>query len=272
MIKKAIKRNLNQIFAITEKNIKFNLRFKFNLIISFITPIITIIMPLILMGEIFHFKDKYGVWTSTNFIIYQFIAYNIILLKRLITDIPLAFLREKYWETLPALIIAPFRRINLVFGTFFSNLILISIPFIIFNILSYIIYPILPLTLLFILGLYFLIALIFSGIGIIVGVFAISKEDFVGILNFLISFLFWFSSLSYPFYLFPVYIRNVMILNPFYYIFDILRLSFIENNVALSITSHPFSFLIITSGAILVPLIAVYIFNKVYKKYGIVGY
>ena len=272
MIKKAIKRNIIQIFAIAEKNIKFKLRFKFNLIISYINPVISIIVPLILMGHIFNFQDSVGPWSERNFIIYQFMAYNITLLRMMIMELPKQFRQEKYWETLPALIIAPFRRINLIFGIFLSNLILISLPFIIFGILSYIIYPILPLTILFVFGLYFFIALIFTGIGIIVGGFAISKEGFLGIINFIITFIFWFSCLSFPFYIYPEYIRNVMILNPLYYIFDILRLSWIENNVILTITSHPFSFLIITSGAILFPLIGIYIFNKIYKKYGIVGY
>ncbi len=271
-MKKAIKRNINQIFAITEKNIKFKLRFKFNLIISYITPIMGIIMPLILMGQLFNFKTKYGPWSAENFIIYQFVAYNITLLRSIITIYPKLFAQEKYWETLPALIIAPFKRINLVFGIFFSNLIIISVPFIIFIILSYIIYPIHFLTLLFVLGLFFLIAAIFSGMGIIIGVIAISKEGYLGIINFLVTFIFWFSCLSFPFYIYPEYIRNVMALNPLYYILDILRLSWIENNVILTITSHFFSFLIIILGAILFPLIGVYIFNKIYKKYGIVGY
>ncbi len=272
MIIKEIKKNIIHIIAITEKNLKFKLRFKFNLIISYIYPVIGIIMPLILMGEIFNFKKKFGPWSTDNFIIYQFIAYNLILLKSMISEFPGLFSKEKYWETLPALIIAPFRRINLVFGIFFSSLIMISVPFIFFFILSYIILPIHFLTILFIIALYFFIALIFSGIGIVIGVITISKEGYTGIINFIITFFFWFSCLSFPFYIYPEYIRNVTIYNPLYYIFDILRLSWIENNVILTITSHSLSFLIITLGAILLPLIGVYIFNKIYRKYGIVGY
>ena len=268
---KAIRKNMSQIFAITEKNIKFSLRFKFNLVISFITPIISIIMPLILMGQLFNFNNRFGPWSASNFIVYQFTAYNISLFKRIITDFPKLFAQEKYWETLPALIIAPFNRMNLVFGIFLSNLILISLPFIIFTIISYMMFPIHPLTLLLIIGLYFLIALIFSGLGIIIGVIAISKEGFLGITNFLITFVFWFSCVSYPFEIFPELIQNLVKINPLYYIFDILRLSWIENDIAFSIISHPSNFILITLGAILLPLIGVYIFNKIYRKYGIVG-
>ena len=82
---KSIKWNFIQILAITEKNIKFCLNFKFNLKITYIIPLIGIVMPLILMGQIFIFEKKFGPWDDDNFIIYQFIAYNISLLRLMIT-------------------------------------------------------------------------------------------------------------------------------------------------------------------------------------------
>ncbi len=272
MNKKSIRRNIVQIFAITEKDVKISLRFKFNLILSYITPVFTIFMPLIIMGRIFDYRGDVGPWSPTNFAIYVYMAYNITLLKSLISKFPSSLRREKYWETLPALIIAPFRRINLVFGIFFSSLIITSLPFVIFNILCYTISPISPLTFLYILSMYLCISLIFSGIGIIFGVIAVSKEGYNGILKFILNLFFWFSCLSYPFYMYPEFIRKVLVLNPFYYMFEILRLSWIENNVILSISSHIFSFIIVLSGAIIVPAIGIYVFNKVYRKYGIVGY
>ncbi len=272
MMKKAIKRNVIQIFAIAERNVKIKLRFKLNLAISYITPMMGVILPFIIMGKLFNYNDHFGPWTSANILIFQFMAYNINLLRNNISAFPRVFYQEKYWQTLPALIIAPFRRINILFGIFFTNLILISIPFGFFFIMCYFIYPVLPLTFLFILSLYLFIALIFSGIGIIIGVLAISKEGFTGIINFILSLFFWFSCLSYPFYVFPEVIQNIVALNPLYHIFDILRVSWVENNIILTIESHLFSFLIIVLGAVFIPLIGVIIFNKIYRKYGIVGY
>ncbi|KKK95582.1 hypothetical protein LCGC14_2671360, partial [marine sediment metagenome] len=97
-------------------------------------------------------------------------------------------------------------------------------------------------------------------------------EGFIGFLKFILALIFWFSCLSFPFYIFPESLRNIITLNPLFHIFEALRLSWIENNVLLSITSHPFSFLTIILGAIFLPLIGAIIFNKIYKKYGIVGY
>ena len=180
-----IKENLSQILALTEKNIKLRLRYKLGLIISYITYLVSIFTPLIVMGNLFQFRTDIGPWTSNNFLLYQFIAYNIMLLSGITEIFPGQFRNEKYWKTLPALIIGPFNRFNLLFGIFFSHVIMISIPFTVFLILSYIIYPISVFTLIVVLLIFFIIALVFSGIGLIMGVFAISNENIWNLLKFI---------------------------------------------------------------------------------------
>jgi len=269
---KLLKDNISQIIALTEKNLKLHLRFKSNVIISFITPLITILMPIIILQQFFNFNENFGYWNKKNFLLFQFLAYNIILLQTIINEYPTQLMNEKYWQTLPALIIGPFNRFNLLFGIFFSRLILISIPFTMFFVLSYIFYPISFLTVLFILFILLLIALMFSGIGLIVGIIAISKEGMLRLLNFSISLVIFTSCLSYPFEIFPPEIQSIINLNPLYYIFDFLRLGWIEDDAIISINSHTYNFLLLLSGAIIIPIIGVYLFNLIYKKYGIVGY
>ena len=109
-------------------------------------------------------------------------------------------------------------------------------------------------------------------LGIIIGIFAISKENYWHLLEFGLIIVFWFSCISYPFELFPELIQNVINLNPLYYIFDFLRLVWIEDNIGQSILLHPHNFLILIGLAVALPSIGVFIFNKIYKKYGIVGY
>jgi len=267
-----LKDNLSQILAITEKNVKFRIRWKFNLIVSYITPLITLIMPIIIMGEFFKFNENYGPWTRENFLVYQFIAYNINLLRSIMTEYPSHFQREKYWETLPALIIAPFNRFNLLFGIFFAHSITIFIPFTIFFILCYIYYPVSIFTALFVIFLFFCVSLSFSGIGLIIGIFAISKEKYLGVIDFSIVIFFWFACISFPFEIFPPTLQSLISLNPLYYIFDIIRLAWIEDDAIYTIISHPFSFFLLITCAITIPCVGVVIFNKIYRKYGIVGY
>lgn len=243
-----------------------------SLIISLVTPIFNIIMPIIILSQFFSFNAKFGPWTKDNFLVYLYLSYNIFLLSKLITTFQSEFRTEKYWKTLQALIIAPFYRFNLLIGIFFANLIQISIPFIIFVVICFIYYPISFITLLFVLLIFLFIALIFSGIGLIIGVFAISNENLMMILNFLINILIWLSCISYPYELFPPVFQNFINLNPLYYIFDILRLTWIEDNIIFTFNSHFFHFFILISFGIIMPLIGVYIFNMIYRKYGIVGY
>ena len=270
--RKSIQNNLSQIFAITEKNVKLGLRFKLPLFFSFISPIISIIVPIILMDKFFDFNVNFGPWDQSNYAVYIILAYNILLVQGIRSTFPSQFGREKYWQTLPALIIAPFNRVNLLFGIFFSHIIIISIPIVIFFVMCYIFFPISLITLLFIIGILFLIALIFSGIGIILGILAISKENWMPIINFSLGLLFMISCISFPFEVFPESIQTIVNLNPFYHILYFLRIAWVENNLIFSITTHLLSFLLLVGFATLLPIIGVIIFDKVYRKYGIVGY
>ncbi|MEE9378716.1 MAG: ABC transporter permease [Candidatus Lokiarchaeia archaeon] len=269
---KNIRENLSQIFAITEKHIKLKLRYKITLGLHLIFPIVSILMPLIILKNFFDYNAQFGSWNEENYYIYLFLAYNIYLISNLATVLPSEFYLEKFWKTLPNLFVAPVNHVYLLFGLFFSHLILISIPFTILLIMSYIIYPISVFTLLFIIGTYFLIALIFSGIGLIVGIFAISNENIMGILQYVLMGVFWLSCITYPFELFPSLFQKIINLNPFYYIFDFLRLIWIDNNILFTINVNLISFTILLVSVVGFPLVGLLLFNFIFKKYGIKGY
>ena len=175
-------------------------------------------------------------------------------------------------KTLPGIIIAPFNRINLLFGIFFSHLIVISIPFTTFIIISYFYYPISIITILSVLILYFLLALFFSGIGLVIGVFAISKESIVVILNLFFSIAIWFSCLSMPFEFFPGFFQNIVVYNPLFYNFAIIRYVWIEDNIVYSLFNHGFNFFVLISSGIVLIILGIFFFDYIYKKYGIAGY
>lgn len=271
-LKRILKNNLIQISSLTEKSLKLQWRFKLTTIVSFFTPLISIFLPLIILGQFLTLSVDFGPWTTENYFIYQFMAYQIMLLKRLIVGFPEEIRQEKFWKTLQGLIIAPFNRFNLLLGTFFAHVILILIPISIFFVLSYIAVPISFLTLICVILFLILVALIFSGIGLIIGIFAISRENYWRLLLFLMNIFIWLSCLTYPFEIFPGFIQNIINLNPLYYIFDIIRLLWIENNVFLTFSTHPFNVLVIFLAVVILPCVGVYFFNLIYKKYGIEGY
>ncbi len=267
-----IKNNLSQIFAIGEKNVKLATRLKIPLIFQLvIQPILAIILPLIVMGQIFSF-NSYGDWDSRNFAVYQFTANQILLLYRLLGRLQVAIAQEKGSRTLTLLLLAPFRRSNLLFGIFMSHVFLISIPFMTFFILCYIVYPVSIITLFFISFSYFLISLFFGGIGLLFAVFAVSKPRILPFISLPITFLLMFSCLTMPFDFFPKYFQDLAQINPFYYIFSFSRYIWIEDNIILSITTHARTFLIFLAMALASPIIGIKFFNYILNKYRMVLY
>ncbi|MFX1375562.1 MAG: ABC transporter permease [Promethearchaeota archaeon] len=266
------KRHFSQIYTIAEKNVKLQMRFKFQLVFSIIRPLLTIFLSLIILSRFFAIGARFEPWDDTNYLIFLFTAYNIELLRRVIDEFSRNFIYEKYWKTLPALMIAPFNKVHLLFGILVSHLIIISIPFMLFFILAYLIYPISIFTIFFVIIIFLLIDLIFSGIGLFLGAFCLSKEGAMQILYTGIGIIFWFSCITYPFELFPGIIQGIIQLNPLYYVFDVIRMTWLDDNILLTVSNFPYHFVILIGTAIVIPSIAIYVFRLVYNKFGIAGY
>ncbi len=267
-----LKDSFSQIYAITEKNVRLQLRFKLRYLLSLVFPILGIILPLIIMGQLFTFSDNFGPWDRNNFVVYQFTTYQIMLIYQIMSRFQASISLEKGGNTLTAMFIAPFKRINLVFGIFFTHFVLIGIPFIFFFVLCYLFYPISIFTIFFIFIIYFMMALFFTGIGLIFAVFVIARETLIILLSLPLSIAMMFSCLALPFSFFPDTYQFLASLNPFYYLFNIVRLVWIENNIIISISSHTLTFIIVFVIAILSPVIGLKLFNYVYDKYGITIY
>ena len=271
---KGVKENVSQILAVAEKNVKLGSRHKLALILTFVSPIIGVIMPLIVMGEILNFAeaDNFGPWNSRNMAIYQFTAYMSVMLYNIINSIQRGISQEKGGNTITLLILAPFRRFNLLLGIFFSHFVFIAVPFVTFFIICFIFNPVSIITLIFIIFADLLIATFFSGIGLVLAVFIISKQHLVALFNIPLGILVMFSALTLPFEFFPGYYQNIANLNPFYYIFSIVKFIWVEDNIIISITSHPETFLVVVSLAIISPLLGLKFFNYIFDKYGITIY
>ncbi|MFX0134097.1 MAG: ABC transporter permease [Candidatus Hodarchaeota archaeon] len=269
---KAIKESLSQIYSLTETSVKLNLRYKLRFAMYMISPIFTLIVPIIILGKFYEYNAQFGPWTKANYFVFIMMSYNILLLRGTMGYIPRRFLTDKYWKTIALYLLAPFKTYCILLGLVFSRLIIISIPFMLFFLFCYIYHPISFYTILFVFLLYFLLLLLFSGMGIVLGVFAISNENIWGVLNFFLHFFFWFSCLTFPYQIFPPIFQIIINLNPFYHIFNILRVAWIVNNPLYVIKLYFIEFLILLFPSIIFPIVGVFIFNRIYYKYGIRGY
>ena len=88
-----------------------------------------------------------------------------------------------------------------------------------------------------------------------------------------ISFISILSCLFYPIDIFPENIRFIILLNPLYYYFDLIRLTWwvgIDESVSSYITMN--HILVVSIFTIITPLIASVYFDRIISKYGIRGY
>ncbi|MFX0072076.1 MAG: ABC transporter permease, partial [Candidatus Hermodarchaeota archaeon] len=151
---------------------------------------------------------------------------------------------------------------------------MIAIPLTIFFVIAYILFPI-PFLYLFLFFLvFFSIYIIFGSIGLIIGVLGMSYEEIVPYANFILRIIFLFACITYPKEIFPELIQSIMLLNPFYYIFDLLRITWylgLDYETASSLIT-PFHIISIIFLTIITPIISLFTFEYFYKKYGIQGY
>lgn len=273
---KTLKRNLRKTFAIAERNIWFEIRFKSKFIQGYISPITNFVIFFIIFGTIFSVNANYnfGYWNSNNYALFLLIGYIIQQIKSIVNKYDILFMREKFWKTLQGLLVAPFHRFNLLIGIVLSELILASIPIIVVFIIAYIFFPISIIQIIIFLLVLFSISIIFGSIGIFIGVFSISNESIAKFLSFSMRIIFAFSCVSYPLKIFPEIIQIFIVINPLFYLFDLLRLiwfSGINFGYAISYLS-PIHIIILLSLVLVGPVIAIKLFNEVYKKLGITGY
>lgn len=273
---KEFKRYIRQILAITEKNLFLQLRYKANIVTRFLNPIIQLVLFIFIFRIIFKYNQdvKIGYWDGNTYILFLLLAFVVQFSTSIISRYREMFVAEKYWNTLSATLVAPVNRFIILLGVIFSELIIISIPLLFLFIITFILYPIPLLYLFLVLLIYFSIILIFGGIGLIIGVFAISNEEWVPYSLILIRLILLFSCINYPVQIFPEFFQVFVKLNPLYYLFDLFKLTWymgldFENAISYITINHIISLILLT---ILTPIVSLYLFERIYKKYGITGY
>ncbi|KKK49286.1 hypothetical protein LCGC14_3136580, partial [marine sediment metagenome] len=69
---KKFRRVFSKIFAIAEKNVRTQIRFKYYMIWKWILPVLTLLVPMMIMSEFFEYSQNIGPWTPQNFMIFIF--------------------------------------------------------------------------------------------------------------------------------------------------------------------------------------------------------
>ncbi len=264
-----------QIRALVIKDLKLKSRYKVKFLFSMVFPITTFIMRLLIFRRLFEATgdESFGFWTPDNYIIFILSGIFIVILLKLFPAYGKNLLREKYWKTLPGIFLSPVNVFNLLVSKLISELFIFLIPLIVAFILCFIFSSASLFTIIFVLIIYFCASIFMASIGLAIGSFRMSIEGGYTVFSNLVGLFLIFSCWRYPREFFPDYLQFLIIWNPFYYYWDLIRVMLVLG--AENIIFNPvylLHFIVVLSLTIIAPIMSIMFFNYIYKKYGLVGY
>ena len=272
----SFKKITRQTLAIVEKELYLQFRYKSLIISQLLNPLIQILISIFLFGIVFNIQAGFslGYWNASNYVLFILIAFCLNIFKPITEKYFQLFIIEKYWKTLSATLIAPINKFSILLGQLISWVILNSVGFIVVFVIGLIFFPIPILYFLLFLLVFVCIWISFASIGLLTGVYGISNENFGNYIYIFLRFLLLLTCINYPKEIFPEIIQFFILLNPFYYIVDLLRLiwySGLNPTIAMTFITpiHIITFIIST---ILLPIASIAFFEYVYKRHGITGY
>jgi len=278
MVKNSLKRYrriIKRIFAFTKREFKLRTRYKFSFISTTIFSPILHILPLIVIywGLL---TEPIGIVNSSNFYSWLFLGalcYQIFFLGS--GFFRGRFMDEKYWMTIYGTLIAPISKYYLLFGTiiqleiegFISTIIMLTISFI-FNSTALI-----SFFLIFLITI--LTVIMGAALGLINGTIYLVNENYVVFLDYLGYAIAFFSTYSIPFEIFskiqvcnfPIF-EWVVRVNPLFNIINLVRFIWLGKYSPDLI----YSLIYIIILTICLVIIAVYLFSKITRRYGVRGY
>ena len=276
MLKREIlKKNILQIYSLIIKDLKLKSRYKAELIVEFFFPFLALFFPFIIFNTLLSLDvDVFkGYYSKENFVLFLLLGYIVHSCIFLLWHYKDLFYDEKTWKTLHGILISPVKKINVLIGYYISGLLTKSFAIIIIAIICYIFYPIPFFTLFLALLLLFCISITFAGMGFFLGSLEVVNENISASLAAGISFIAIASCLFYPIEIFPESVHFIILSNPLYYYFDLLRLiwwSGINSDAVHYITI--IHILVVVCFTITIPIFASIFFYRVINRYGVRGY
>ena len=259
-----------EIEAITRKELLLYLRFKLSyFFIAFVNPL----LELIPFGIIYYGFLTYSGATSfagidkANYLV--FLIFGVLAHAFFNTGLHIfsaKFTEEKYWKTLEAIFIAPINYLSLIIGVGLSEIIRLAPTILLFfAIASFFFFPNIEIIIISLLSI-FLIFLLCLSVGLIYGSIVVGNENFRPALSYLFTGWSLASCFFYPIGIIPEMFRPIILANPVYHGVNIMR------NAWMHLPIDYFSLAYLAITALVLPIIAVYIFRFCWKRLYITGY
>ncbi|MHA1147604.1 MAG: hypothetical protein ACTSR8_05115 [Promethearchaeota archaeon] len=242
---------------------------------SIFIPIFNFLIPFLIFQQLFRVNEgkSFGIWTPENFIIFILTGVNIALILKIMVMYGNNLLQEKFWKTLPSIFISPISSYELLLSMLFAELIVYGPVLIVIFLVCFILMNSSILTMISILIVFLCASIVIGAVGLAIGSFRLSIEGRYTVFLTITNFVLIFSCIKYPKELFPVELESLILVNPFYYYWDLIRNILIFGIEDILINSNfVIHFIIIIVFTITSPILSVIFFNYIFKKYGIQGY
>lgn len=265
-------RLLKHTFAIAEKELSLEMRFKINFIARFLEdPIINAVWFGVLYYGFFSFgATSIGSINQKTFVPHLVLGalVNSLLLSGL-DGISRRFFNEKYWQTIQALLVAPVSKFALILGVGIAEFVRMSLVVTVMLSMAYIVIPTSMLVVFLTVAIILLLFVGVLGLGLMKGTVALSNENYL----FLFHYLYWgiggLACFYYPIDALPSFLRFFVNLNPIYHGVALIQGMWIQGiSLNLFIIHMPWVVLF----AVLTPMLAIQVFNTVWRRIGIQGY
>ncbi len=270
---------IDESVAIAEKETALALRYKIPFFTgSLISPLIRI-MPFLLVYWGFFSVDPSavlgGYLKPETFVPFLFLGITTdIFFNMGFSTFTAKFMTEKWWQTLEIILLAPINKLSLLTGVGLGDLVSIAPTLVMFVGLAYYLSPIPFLELVKVLIIMLLCFMVSLSIGLITGCASLVNENLTPFFGYLKVFIALLSAFYYPIevlktdkfgplgHLLPV----IATFNPIYQANFIIRSIWFDGITPLNSVIYVLFFAIIS------PIAAVYLFNKMWTKLGIQGY
>ncbi|MAG21715.1 MAG: hypothetical protein CL943_00220 [Candidatus Diapherotrites archaeon] len=265
---------INDMLAIAEKEIKLSLRFKIPFFTgSMVEPFIRIApFLLVYFGFFSAGAQSFGGVTESNFVVFLILGMLIdLVLVEGYTRLYIRFMEEKYWQTIEAMLLAPINKLSLLGGQALSLLVGLFPSMLLFLGVSFVLIPTTIQNIILSIAVVAMVMSIALSIGLIYASSALFNENFDPLFKYARVGLVFISCFYYPITIFdtiPVLslLKPIVIANPLYQAITIIRSAWIYGTIEVASVAYVAAF------AIIAPLLAVFIFNKLWKKLNIQGY
>jgi len=266
-----MKQFIHQVLAVVEKELQLQLRWGKDFLLRIVvTPLFYLIPYFLLYQGLFNAgagglgeltPENYPVWLFLGTIYYTFVFNGFSTFEN-------RFLLEKYWMTIQALFLTSINKYAYLIGVTIETLSESFVIFLVFCILSYFIIPTLFINIVGITIILLIVLVASAGIGLLRGGINLINENFRQVIFFALFFILFFSCYSLPLSILPDYLQIFATINPFYHGLLLIR-SIWLNTMDSSLLFSLFYLIIFT---VITLIVAVWLFNKLLKRFGIHGY